>query len=45
VGWERAFPLLHDLMVREKDLVPGRYRVRTFPGTDQIEKLRTIAEG
>lgn len=43
--WELAFPLLHDLMEREEGLVPVRYRVRTFPGTDRIAKLRIAAEG
>lgn len=44
VPWDLAFPLLHDLMEREKDLAPARYRVRTFPGTNRIEKVRAAAE-
>ena len=44
VPWELAFPLLHDLMEREEGLAPVRYRVRTFPRTDQIARLRTAAE-
>lgn len=44
VPWELAFPLLHDLMEREEGLAPVRYRVRTFPGTDRIAKLRIAAE-
>jgi hypothetical protein len=44
VPWEAAFPLLQDLMKREESLCPIRYRVRTFPGNDQIEKLRALAK-
>jgi hypothetical protein len=43
VPWGHAFPLLQDLMVREESLLPVRYRVRTFPGKDRIERLSTIA--
>jgi len=43
VRWEDAAPIVGDLMEKETEFVPVRYRAREFPGAEQIAKLRRVA--
>ncbi len=44
VTWETAMSLVRDLVEVEPDLVPTRYRVRSFPSHQQIAHLRAVAQ-
>lgn len=43
VPWEAAVSVVGDLMEKETEFVPVRYRVREFPNAEQIAKLRGLA--
>jgi hypothetical protein len=43
VPWAAAAAIVGELMEKEAELVPVRYRVREFPGAEQVEKLRRLA--
>ncbi len=43
VRWEVAAPIVGDLLEKETEFIPVRYRAREFPDGEQIEKLRRLA--
>lgn len=43
VSWEAAMPIVGDLLVKETEFVPARYRAREFPSDVQIAELRRLA--
>jgi len=43
VPWEAAQSVVGDLMEREAELTPVRYRARQFPSAEQLGKLRQLA--
>jgi hypothetical protein len=43
VRWEVAAPIVGDLLEKETEFIPVRYRARKFPDGEQIEKLRRLA--
>ena len=38
--WNRAFSVVRGLMHEEPDLMPKRYRIRSFPSEEQLTELR-----
>jgi hypothetical protein len=42
VPWEAAAPIVGNLLDEETEFVPVRYRVREFPGAEQIAELRRL---
>lgn len=42
VSWDAAFPIVGDLLEKETEFVPVRYRAREFPDDRQIAKLRQL---
>jgi hypothetical protein len=43
VAWEVAAAVVGDLMEKEAEFFPLRYRVREFPNAEQVAKLRRLA--
>ena len=43
VPWETATSVIGNLLEREPDLLPARYRARQFPSQEQLAKLRPLA--
>jgi len=43
VPWEAAAAIVGNLLEKEPDLMPVRYRVRDFPSVEQLAKLRRMA--
>jgi len=42
VSWEQAVAVVGNLMELEKDLIPERYRVHTFPDESEVTQLRAL---
>lgn len=40
--WEKAFPVLSPLLEKVPELVPVRYRARTFPSDELLQKVRGL---
>jgi hypothetical protein len=45
VPWDAAVSVVGDLLEKEADLTPVRYRVRDFPSAQQMSRLRRLAKG
>lgn len=42
IGWNQAIAVVHELMEQDPELLPVRYRVKTFPTQTQIARLRQL---
>ena len=43
VRWDKALELVGDLMERQQELIPERWRVRAFPDTTRLAALRSAS--